>query len=348
VSNLDTDPVFLMLGSWDDNDTPADTSDDIWVPGDYRLDVDSLSIDAGDPAYVADPGETDLSGHDRIINGIVDMGAYEDAFQDILLTKMTCKAGKTREAEADSFSFEGNFVDADADDFTNADTVTVQVGSCVEEISVVDFKQKGKNPKYNYKGGKVGITSVKLDFTKNTFSVSAKNVDLSGLTAPVTIVVEFGNHVGLGLAQDDGDNDVINSKKSMPMQLLSGNTDGLRVDKVVCKPGKENNVGNLVVSGAISTAEDMDLRTVSLLLHWGTAEHAVGLNEFELKGKTKYQYKKSPDDMDPATIVITIDPVKCTFQVIAKNTTWPWEAGPVTFGLEFGTFNETEEVTFSN
>lgn len=130
------------------------------------------------------------------------------------------------------------------------------------------------------------------------------------------------------------------------MQFLLGNTNGLRVDKVVCKQGKENNVGNLVVSGAIATADDTDLRTASLLLHWGTSEHAVGLGEFELKGKTKYQYKKSPDDVDPANIVITIDLIKCTFQVIAKNTTWPWEDSPLTFGLEFATFDQTEEVTF--
>jgi len=105
-------------------------------------------------------------------------------------------------------------------------------------------------------------------------------------------------------------------------------------------------VGNLVVSGAIATADDIDLRTASLLLHWGTAEHAVGLGEFELKGKTKYQYKKSPGDLDPANIVISIDPTKCTIQIVAKNTNWTWQDSPVNFGLELGTFDEDEEVSF--
>lgn len=202
--NIENNPLFLTAGYWDDNGTPLDEEDDFWVEGNYSLAIDSLCIDAGDPNFIAEPGDTDLTGRDKVINGIVDMGAHESGYRDIHLTKMTYKAGKTRDAEADSFSFRGDFVDADADDFTSADTVTVWVGTYSEEIPVADFKQKGKKPKYNYKGGKEGITSVKLDFTKNTFRVSAKNVDLSGLTAPISVVIEFGGHVGLGLAQDEG------------------------------------------------------------------------------------------------------------------------------------------------
>ncbi|RLI51715.1 MAG: hypothetical protein DRP09_18970 [Candidatus Thorarchaeota archaeon] len=348
TGNIDLDPNFVATGYWDDNSTPGDEADDFWVDGDYRVQLGSPCIDAGDPNYVPSQNDIDLAGKDRIINGIVDMGAYESLFRDILLTKMTCKAGKTRGADADSISFQGSFTDADAYDFTSAVTVTVQVGSYSKEIPVTDFDKKGKNLKYNYKGGKEGITSVKLDFTKNTFSVSAKNLDLSGLVAPVSVVIEFGDHIGLGSAQDDSEQDVINGKKSLPMQLLSGNTNGLRVDKVVCKADKENKIGNLLVKGAIAAADDIDLATTSLLLHWGATQYPVGVGEFELKGKTKYQYKKSPDDDDPANIVISIDLVKCTFQVTAKKTLWPWEDSPLTFGMAFDSFYETEQVMFSN
>jgi hypothetical protein len=48
-----------------------------WVEGDYHLLPDSPCIDAGDPGYVAEPNETDLDGKPRIINGRIDMGAYE-------------------------------------------------------------------------------------------------------------------------------------------------------------------------------------------------------------------------------------------------------------------------------
>ena len=45
--------------------------------GDYHLLPDSPCIDAGDPCYIAESGETDLDGKPRVIGGRIDMGAYE-------------------------------------------------------------------------------------------------------------------------------------------------------------------------------------------------------------------------------------------------------------------------------
>ncbi len=35
--NLRMDPLFAAPGTWDDNGTPADLNDDLWIPGDYHL-----------------------------------------------------------------------------------------------------------------------------------------------------------------------------------------------------------------------------------------------------------------------------------------------------------------------
>jgi parallel beta-helix repeat protein len=88
--NIDTGPRFITLGFLDDNGTPDWIWDDVWVEGDYHLLADSPCIDAGSnvtlPADVADldgDGDTeepipiDLDGNPRVINGRVDMGAYE-------------------------------------------------------------------------------------------------------------------------------------------------------------------------------------------------------------------------------------------------------------------------------
>jgi hypothetical protein len=77
--NIDLDPMFVRLpnpgpdGTWDGVD------DDY---GDLRLQAGSPCIDAGDPGFVVQPGETDLEGHARVLCGRVDMGAYEFGIGD--------------------------------------------------------------------------------------------------------------------------------------------------------------------------------------------------------------------------------------------------------------------------
>ncbi len=69
ISNIDTDPHFVKPGCWDANG--------VWVDGDYHLLSGSPCVDAGDPNFIADPNATDLDGNPRIVNDIIDMGAYE-------------------------------------------------------------------------------------------------------------------------------------------------------------------------------------------------------------------------------------------------------------------------------
>lgn len=100
LHHLDVDPLFVVEGYWDQNETPQDKDDDIWIDGDYHLksqagrwdeaagrwtrdDITSPGIDAGDPNYVTGPDKTDLDGNPRVVDGdsdgnaVVDMGAYE-------------------------------------------------------------------------------------------------------------------------------------------------------------------------------------------------------------------------------------------------------------------------------
>jgi len=69
LNNIDEDPLFVdQLGP----DHVPGTEDD-----DLRLVPVSPCIDSGDPGYVASPNETDLGGNPRIVNGLLDIGAYE-------------------------------------------------------------------------------------------------------------------------------------------------------------------------------------------------------------------------------------------------------------------------------
>ena len=81
TGNIGSDPCFVGNGYWDPNTIPNQDEPywlrSLWVDGDYHLLPDSPCMDAGDPNYVAEPNETDLDGKPRVINGRIDMGAYE-------------------------------------------------------------------------------------------------------------------------------------------------------------------------------------------------------------------------------------------------------------------------------
>ena len=81
--NADADPMFLAPGYWDDQGTPADLDDDVWIDGDYRIPETSPCVEAGNNDLVL--ATRDLAGRLRIVDGdndglpVVDLGAYEFA-----------------------------------------------------------------------------------------------------------------------------------------------------------------------------------------------------------------------------------------------------------------------------
>ncbi len=70
---------------------------------DFHIDASSPAANAGDPGFVADPGETDLDGNDRVSGVAVDIGADE----------ITCGDGVTGTGEDCD---DGNLVDGDGCD----------------------------------------------------------------------------------------------------------------------------------------------------------------------------------------------------------------------------------------
>jgi parallel beta-helix repeat protein len=68
IGNIDVDPAFVDGNNPDPN------------ARDYHLQSDSGCINAGDPNFIPEPNETDLDGKPRLLDGLVDMGAYEFEF----------------------------------------------------------------------------------------------------------------------------------------------------------------------------------------------------------------------------------------------------------------------------
>ncbi|MHC4665429.1 MAG: choice-of-anchor Q domain-containing protein [Planctomycetota bacterium] len=66
---MSVDPCFVQIGTSTDGKTSAD--------GDYHLLADSPCVNAGDPAFVAQPVELDIDGGPRVSGGRIDIGADE-------------------------------------------------------------------------------------------------------------------------------------------------------------------------------------------------------------------------------------------------------------------------------
>ncbi len=82
VGNIAADPCFVEPGYWVDVNDPniivePNDPNAFWLDGDYHLSAGSPCINTGDPCYPQGPNETDLDGNPRIIDGRIDMGAYE-------------------------------------------------------------------------------------------------------------------------------------------------------------------------------------------------------------------------------------------------------------------------------
>ena len=75
--NISEDPNLVAAGSWDDNGTPEDYSDDYFIYGNYHLRLGSACIDAGDsnlpPAWLS----IDVDEETRVFSGRVDIGPDE-------------------------------------------------------------------------------------------------------------------------------------------------------------------------------------------------------------------------------------------------------------------------------
>jgi hypothetical protein len=68
IGNINQEPLFVDNGYW---------QGDVFVAGDYQLQLESSCINAGNPNCIAEQSETDLADQPRIKLGRIDMGCYE-------------------------------------------------------------------------------------------------------------------------------------------------------------------------------------------------------------------------------------------------------------------------------
>jgi hypothetical protein len=306
----------------------------------------------------------------------------------LTIAKCKVKAGKTQYAEQgpdandvskmkDSFNISGTAdFPLDSNSITQIDISIVSVtdDEIIYSETITDFNSylNSNGTKFSYshkipRGQAGAITSLKMDLTKQTFSIKAKNVDLTGLTCPVQLDLIMGDNTVSGTA----DETIVNgSRGRIPTRLMRLYDDTLIVTKAKARASTRPSSDSLSVKGEIAVADmvlddnEPNLVIEDVNITWGDIDDTnvqtftIPVNNFKAS-RRGHTYKCSKVDVNPSDdpnlndglVTAKIDLDKCTFAVSIKGANDLYVgpgSGYAKFGISFdtpsGTFDETDDV----
>jgi len=253
----------------------------------------------------------------------------------IEITRATVKAGKAR--GADSMQFSG-WMDA-----TEADLNTAKGGDIIISIDAEDIpdlnettyafpvtdatiaKGRYRSPKVKPANKADPLLAFSFDSVKGTMRFSGKNLDLTGLSCPFTVLVQFGDYAaGIQVVADR-----VNRGKACPLPLLMGVKDTLSADKVKAKKGKTIGTDSISVSGTFTAAGGFN-QALPVIITLGPDTFTIPGNEFILSNG-RYLCKKV--DSGNGIIMARFDIVKCTYSISIKGADISG-SGNVAFGID--------------
>ena len=278
------------------------------------------------------------------------LGTFEvnipiDTGDDLTLTQAVVRAGRSRNS-TDFILLSGGSLDLVEADL--AGVAKIVVGLYTDVNADPNFSEQiTYNPanlnrqKYTHRGSTGNITMLQLDLIKKTFSIMAKNVDLSGLGSPFTLRLEVGSEIFTAQA----DETVINgTKASIPLQLMAGMKDVLQLNRTpVFRSGAKGD--SLILIGSILVKDSsVNLANEDILLSWGGFSYTMSAGDTQKMGsRSKFIHRK----MDRATresAIGAFDFDKGNFKITLKNIAIGDQGDPVDFGLAFGSFDQVIQV----
>jgi hypothetical protein len=277
----------------------------------------------------------------------------------------------------DSFTASGTIIPPA--DLNDIDTVVVEITSITDSYVVhtetlTDFNSAVVNSKHKYthsakliKGREGAIASLTLDFAKGKFAITAKNIDLTGLTCPLELKITLGSNELKGRATEA----VVNGTKTIPTRLMRAYKDTLIVTpgKTKVKSSAKASSDSLSVSGEIAVEDinttDPNLYALPVVITWidsndinNVQTFTIPANSFKIP-KTGHSYKLNsnitptvaPVAEPNAKISGTIDLDKCTFALSITKADINAVSGLTQFGISFdtphGEFDEAADVNLA-
>ena len=326
------------------------------VGGCYFLDTSGPDNSIGDPLTDEEmKQEANFVGWDFVgetVNGTEDIwwinegDGYPTLVARLEITKCTVTAGATN---SDRISFSG-LMNAAAGNFSDINDIFVFIDSndintpCDQNFPVTS--KTFKNGKYNYSGT---VDRVRKSFTYDVktrkFAFSAGNVDLSGLDCPVNIAIEIGNFFATARI----DETIVNGPKvPIPILLMMGIKNTLRVDKLLAKYSGAPNSDQLSVKGAFAV-QNIDPKMINwigddLVITLGAQTFTIP-NVSLIAGWGKFTFSKVPVTEGDAIITGEFNFNTRSFILTLKSA--EIEANPgdtVDFGVSFAGFDKTVSI----
>jgi len=260
----------------------------------------------------------------------------------VMVKKCLVKAGKTD--NSDMILILGQ-MGATAGDFNDANYIQVTIDSNdmvnplirTFPINETSFK-KGK---YNYaRTENASKTLFKFDTKTGKFSFMAKNIDLSGLGCPLTIEIRVGDYTCSAAVNET----IVNGpRKPIPIKLMMGVKNALRVDKIRVNRGKKPNTDQLSVRGGFAVEDpNVNLAAVDFVVGLAGQTWTIPAGSFTAKNGifTCKNVGLSGGEIASARLNLNT----CVFTRRIKNTTITAGPGAANFSVEFADFSESVPI----
>ncbi|MBN2021014.1 MAG: hypothetical protein JW749_12420 [Sedimentisphaerales bacterium] len=260
---------------------------------------------------------------------------YFNGKYPLVISKCAVKSGHT-----DSISISG-FIGATADDLNNSSIIVVSIDSDDMNMPcILTFPADGntfQKGKFNYSGTEEGIKkTLRINTRSHKFFFSAKKLDLSGLSNPVTIYIEIGNYIGKAEINEE----IINGRRPTPIKLLMGIKDAMRIDRVRVR---RRSTDRLSIKGGFAVENtDVNMVDVPLSITLDSQTFTTPAGSFKA-GNNKF--KCSNVIIEGGIASARFNYRKGTFWLAIRNSTITAESGDCDFRMEFGDFSEIKEVT---
>jgi len=289
------------------------------------------------PPYLDSLADTRMSLYDRVSASKPKLG----------IVKIKAKARKI--ADDDSIVIDGRY-HITIGEISQASQLCVAIlqddlalwSICVPFYSADFIRKNG----FSYYDSQCYIKMKNFNDIENSFAgnirVQLFHNDLTCLRSPMTLTVEVGEFSESATADEELDARIINGRKLIPLQFLSGCTDALRVDKVRLRKGSKSRPDSLYVKGAIVFKNDPpDLTEQSVTIGWGDDTFTVPVGGFTRASKTQPKYRcKKTSALQGGLVNAIFDLHKGSFWIKIKAEKLDNASDIVAFNLAAGSFSE--------